>query len=313
MTTADEAGIGTAEAQMDPEMAAIARRLPKLEGFDLEAMRHHARMSKAEWNEAPLPPGVSVEETRIEGAGGSLEHHVFTPAGATGAPILHLHGGGWAVGNLRSTRALFAGLAQATGRRVEAPHVRQAPEHPHPAPLEDALAAIRAVAQAHGGPVVLAGDSAGAHLALAACLAARDAGTPLPVSALVLYYGCFRRLTDTPSHRRFGSGAFGLSSEKMALFWSMLMPPGTPAPGPDLAAAKMHDLPPVQIQAAGLDPLLDDSLWLHEALANSGAPVELHVWPGVLHGFLGYHADLAAARGALAATAGFLAARSAGA
>src|SRR5690606_6978309 len=90
----------------------------------------------------------------------------------------------YCVGSPATHRSLTARLAKFTGYPVWALDYRLAPEHPHPAALEDALAAYRALRAL--GPVTVAGDSAGGGLALATALALRDAGEPPPAALLLL-------------------------------------------------------------------------------------------------------------------------------
>lgn len=229
--------------------------------------------------------------------GGALE--VRAP-GASGTPVIHLHGGGWSIGSPETHLSLLAGLALATGRPVIAPRVRQAPEHPCPAALDDVH---RALTGRNGRPFVLGGDSAGANLALAAFLRARDRGDPLAVSGLVLYYGCFRRRFDTRSHRDFGEG-HGLTTEKMRRFWEFYAPDGGACA--DLSDADVSGLPPVQLHVAECDPLACDTIWLHDRLRDFGVSAELLIWPGMAHGFLHYASDLPQAREAFARTARFI-------
>src|SRR3954468_12441704 len=100
------------------------------------------------------------------------------------ATILYLHGGGYCVGSPKTHRAVTSQLAGATGLAVFAASYRLAPEHPFPAALEDAVSCLQDLRKA--APVVIAGDSAGAGLALATALAARQRNLAAP-AALVLF------------------------------------------------------------------------------------------------------------------------------
>lgn len=132
----------------------------------------------------PRPSKVAYVESELGGVP-ALE---VVPDGAEArCAVLHLHGGGYVMGSAR-THAGFAGrLARATRARTWVIDYRLAPEHPHPAALDDALAAIRALVERHGASrIALVGDSAGGGLALAALVAQRDAGEPLPAAAALL-------------------------------------------------------------------------------------------------------------------------------
>ena len=132
-----------------------------------------------------VPGGVTRETTTVGGVPGEWLRRTHGTAVRPGC-ILYLHGGAYCVGSPATHRSLTARLAKFTGLPVFALDYRLAPEHPFPAALEDALSAYRAL-HASGGPVVIAGDSAGGGLALATTLALRDAGDPHargPVAAL---------------------------------------------------------------------------------------------------------------------------------
>jgi acetyl esterase len=227
------------------------------------------------------------------------------PPGSTGAPIVHIHGGGWATCDLDTHLAVVAGLARASGRSVLAPHARRAPESPYPAPLADTIAALRFVSNTHPDGFFLSGDSAGANLALAALLSLRDTSDAMPVRSAALFYGCYRRRFDTPSHIRYGDGRYGLSTEKMATFWNLYAPNATDARYADLEGHDMTDLPPLQIHAAQTDILSADSQWLADKVRGHGGAATLLVWDGMAHGFLHYPSGLSSAREAAARAAEF--------
>ncbi|HJN92838.1 MAG TPA: alpha/beta hydrolase, partial [Dehalococcoidia bacterium] len=106
--------------------------------------------------------------------------------------LLYLHGGGYVMGSLNTHRHLSAAIAQATGCAVLTADYRLAPEHPYPAAVDDAFAAYCFLRETgsdgpgRGATPFIAGDSAGAGLAVAAMLTARDAGLPLPAAGILL-------------------------------------------------------------------------------------------------------------------------------
>jgi acetyl esterase len=184
-----------------------------------------------------------------------------------------------------------------------------APEYPFPAPLDDCVAAvrwIRAEAQQLGvdpDRVVLAGDSAGANLALASLLDLRDAGTSTterPCRGGALFYGCFWRRLDTPPHARFGDGSLRLGTDEMRWFWQHYLGDSSrPDPRAEPIYADLRRLPPLFLMAAALDPLFDDTLELDRRLEAAGVARELKVYPGLVHGFLQMTPRCAAARAAV--------------
>jgi acetyl esterase len=219
--------------------------------------------------------------------------------------VIYLHGGGWTFGSVATHDRLMRLLALAADAAVIGVDYRLAPEHPFPAPLEDCLAAIRWVRsradalEVDQGRIVVAGDSAGANLALASLLALRDAGAPPPRGAALLY-GCYSSRLDTPSHVRFGDGSCRLSSAEMGWFWRNYIGPTSADPLAEPLHADLSGLPPLYLMLAAVDPLADDTRELARRLADAGVPHEVREYPGVVHGFLQMTARSAAARRALA-------------
>ncbi len=260
-----------------PDMAIIleeaaAAPLPAPETLPIDVARANFLRANAAWN-TPMPP-VDGQDVTV----GGIACRLLQPADRRNGTIVFVHGGGWTFGT-PATHARFAALlALFTQRAVLLPDYRLVPEHPAPAGIDDVLAVLAAWDAA--GPVVLCGDSAGANIALAAALA-HPAGAPVFLSLL---YGCFSPDFDTPSHTRNGTG-FGLTSERMRWYWRNWQGEAEnprAAPG----RADLAGLPPCHLLAAGLDPLLDDSIRLAGRLAEAGVPVRLDVVPGVIHGFL---------------------------
>jgi acetyl esterase len=180
---------------------------------------------------------------------------------------------------------------------------RLAPEHPFPAPLEDCVAAIRWIRAEAGhlgvdpDRVVLAGDSAGANLALASLL---DLHGDAPCKGAALFYGCFWRRFDTPAHARFGDGSWRLGTAEMRWFWQhYLGDPSIPDPRAEPLHADLRGLPPLYLTAAALDPLYDDTLALDRRLEAAGVERRLDVYPGLVHGFMQMTPRCAAARAAV--------------
>ncbi|MDE1895629.1 MAG: alpha/beta hydrolase [Rhodospirillales bacterium] len=219
--------------------------------------------------------------------------------------MLYLHGGGYFACSPATHRPITGSFAR-QGFMVFAPAYRLAPENPFPAAVDDALASYRALLGAYGAErLVVAGDSAGGGLALAALLAAREAGLAMP-SALVL----FSPWTDL--------AATGASIQANAARESMLVggrmqevadlylqgaDPRTPLASPlygDLAG-----LPPTLIQVSEREILLDDSRRVAEKMNAAGGRAELSMWPNLPHAWQISQAFLPEARQALAQAADF--------
>ncbi|QBX33958.1 alpha/beta hydrolase [Paracoccus liaowanqingii] len=191
-----------------------------------------------------------------------------------GHPILWLHGGGLVFGSPASHAAGASHLSRLTGRPVILPAYRLAPEHPWPAPLEDAAAVLRALGRAD-----VVGDSAGGMLALN--LAQGD-------SAAVTALGLISPNTDRTGAsltRRAQSDLDLMNDDATDLRLARMAFGEDPAArdGASPLQGDLSHLPPVWITAATSEVLLDDTLLLVRALGLAGRPVEAHVEPGLCH------------------------------
>jgi acetyl esterase/lipase/DNA-binding GntR family transcriptional regulator len=227
--------------------------------------------------------------------------------------IVYLHGGGWTFGSNATHLGALAQLNRRTGCEVIGVDYGLAPDHPFPEGLNDCVWAWRWL-RAHRspqGPWFLAGDSSGANLALAAMLDLRHAGDPLPDAGL-LFYGVYDAALESTSHDELGTGAFGLSTQRMRWYRSQylsgrLRDPNDPRVSP--LRADLSGLPPLFLNAAGLDPLRDDTLNLAAKLAAAGTLFQLHRCEGVVHGFMQMSSELDAAALAFDEAAAFIRSR----
>lgn len=283
--------------------------MPPAEGRALTALNNRSR--NANLPEMGTVADIWVEADRALGSE-RCRMRVLVPEDADAGAILFVHGGGFAFGSPESHERSARVLALETGMPVLMPDYRLAPEHPYPAGLLDVIACLRGAFAASvsagvaPGPLLVGGDSAGANLALAAMLHEQSAGRP-PVSGALLFYGCFARNFTTPSYEDFADGP-GLTRAKMQRFWDWYAdhrhldddPLACPLAASD---ATLAALPPLYLLAAAVDPLLSDTLRLHERLRAIGRNEGVTVVPGVTHGFLQNTLDLKAAREALSAAA----------
>lgn len=272
----------------------------------VEAARASTQAFQAFLN-AGGPQMERLEEVVLENAAPPLRLRLYHPRGGT-APrpaYLHIHGGGFALGSLDSLDRWKREIADEADMVVVGLDYALAPEHPYPTAIHQVLAALRWLREngaAHGidgARLAVGGDSAGGNLALNALLRLRDAGEPLPALGAVIY-GMLSARHDTPSHRDRGDGRFGLSTERLEWFWSRYLP--DPALREDAGAAPLHaelqGLPRLLLQAAALDPLLDDTVNLGRRLTEAGVPHGMTVYAGVPHGFIGQTALLTKANAA---------------
>jgi acetyl esterase len=257
------------------------------------------------------PELAHVETIHIGGPGGPLRARVYQPENAAGqGAIYYIHGGGWFACNVDTHDRMLRFLAQQSGLTVFSLDYRLAPEHAYPAALEDCRAGwhwLRANApqlRINPSRIAVAGDSAGANLALALCISERDAARPMPAAAALLY-GCFAPGVETASRERYGTGQYGLTGVRMDWYWAHYLASHRPAP-PYYATplhADLHSLPPHYIGIAACDVLADENHLLAAKLRAAGAQVEVDIWPKLTHGCLQMTRDAAAARAAVSAVA----------
>jgi acetyl esterase/lipase len=228
---------------------------------------------------------------------------------------LHLHGGGWTLGDADMQDPALWDVVTATGLAAVSVGYRLAPEHPFPAGPDDCEDAARWLVERGaaelGAPPVLAigGESAGAHLAALTLLRLRDRhGMGGAFRAANLVFGVFD-LGMTPSQRRWG-GKLILSPELLRFFGDAFVPgidlEARRAPDVSPLHADLHGLPPALFVVGTADPLLDDSLFMAARWSAAGNHAELRVWAEGCHGFTAF--PIAAGRAGNAAQIAFLAA-----
>jgi acetyl esterase len=166
---------------------------------------------------------------------------------------------------------------------------RLAPEHPFPAAVEDAFAAVRWVAgnaeeiAADPSRIAVAGDSAGGNLATVVCLLAREVGSPKIVFQL-LVVPVTEYLPDNASYRENGDGYY-LTRGFMEWFFELYKPDPTDWRAFPATAASLAGLPPALVLTAEFDPLRDEGEAYAGRLEAAGVPVTLHRFNGTIHQF----------------------------
>jgi epsilon-lactone hydrolase len=254
-----------------------------------------------------LAEDVAVEPVS---AAGVRAEWTSTPNAVANRAILYMHGGGYVIGSLDSHRHAAAEMGRAAGTRVLALDYRLAPEHPFPAPVEDAVAGYRyLLAQGFAAShIALAGDSAGGGLVVAAMLAIRDAGLPQPACGW-----CISPWIDMEST---GASIIGKSAEdpgvqKAGLDFMAKAYLGGGDPRNPLASplhADFKGLGPLLIQVGAAETLLDDSVRLAALAGAAHVAVSLEIWPEMIHVWHVYHQVLAGGRKAIANGGAFVSA-----
>lgn len=266
---------------------------------------------RADWD--ALFGSVAVDAAVQPVAIGALSGEWITAPGAdTRRVVLYFHGGGFQVGSVRSHRELMAGISAVGGCRVLGLDYRLAPEHRYPSALEDACTAYDwLVAQGFApSDIVVAGDSAGGNLVLAALLRLRAAGRVLPAGAVLMSAWTDMTASGASYVTRAQSDPIHQRPMILAMARNYLGPDGDardPLVSPLLAdPADLAALPPLLIQVGERETVLDDSLSFAAKARAAGVDVELEVWDGMIHVFQQFPAELPEAREALASIGRFL-------
>ncbi len=282
--------------QLDPEAVALlevmrAAGAPQPYALPVEQAREQMRAALVTRGE-PIPLH-RVEDISLPTLHGSLDMRLFRPADGVLPIALFLHGGGWTLNDLDTHDRLCRRIARRSGWLVAALDYRRAPEHRHPAALEDAQLAYRWLldnGERIGGDVsrvALVGESSGATMAASLTLLLRDVGAQLPVLQILAYpivdvYGRW------PSHQERGSG-YTLDSEFVRWSFENYLSAGHDPTDPyllPLTAVDHTGLPPTLVMTAEFDPLRDEGIAYAQRLAEAGVVVEHVHAADQMHSFL---------------------------
>ena len=230
----------------------------------------------------PVAEDVTCETAEM---GGVPAEWISAPGASEDRILFYLHGGGYCIGSLNTHREMISRIARAGQARALSVEYRLAPEDPHPAALEDSLAAYRGLLADGADParIVIGGDSAGGGLTLATLVALRDAGDPLPAAAV-----CLSPWTDLE-----GTGESATTKADVDPMIKMdddRTMARNYAGGADLREpllsplyADLRGLPPMLIQVGTREVLLDDSTRFADSAREAGVDVTLEPWEEMIH------------------------------
>ena len=288
----------------DPELAEILAANPRLSSTVLP--EHVSRFREAQAappfriGDEQLRRGgrIDFEERRIAAADGDgeIDLLILRPAGAAAARpgLCYFHGGGMFSGDNRTGIDPVLDWVEALGLVVLSAGYRLAPEHGHPAPVEDCFAALawmdaqRETLGLDGQPLIVAGASAGGGLAAGVSLLVRERGGPA-LSDQVLMCPMLDDCARFPSSTALnGEGVWDSRSNRTG--WEALL--GAAGGGPDVPSCAapsreqdLHGLPAAFVDVGSAETYRDEAIDYASRLAQSGVLVELHVWAGAFHGF----------------------------
>lgn len=282
--------------QLDPDAQALLEVMsavgaPQVYEVPVEEARQQMRAALIERG-APIPLH-DVRQISLPTPYGPLAMRLFRPASGVLPVALFLHGGGWSVNDLDTHDRLCRLIARRSGCLVAALDYRLAPEHRHPAALQDAHLVYRWLLdnaeqlQADTSAVALVGESSGATTAVCLSLLLRDLGAPMP-TYLALAYPIAGSFDDWPSYGERGTGyTLDLKFTKWAL--ANYLPDGYNPSDPylmPLASEDLSGLPPTLVMTAEFDPLRDEGIALAQRLASAGVNLEHVHAEDQMHGFL---------------------------
>ncbi len=232
----------------------------------------------------PLAPDVTHEPTVV---GGVRAEWVAAPDAHEDRVVLYLHGGAYVMGSINTHRDLAGRISRASGARVLNVDYRLAPEHPHPAAVEDSTAVYRwLIGEGYdAADLAVAGDSAGGGLTVATLVALRDQKQPLPAAGVCLspwvdLEGVGESMTTKADVDPMVQREHLVM---MAKHYLADHPPRTPLAAP--LYADLSGLPPLYVQVGTAETLLDDSVRLAERARKAGVDVTLEQWDDMIHVF----------------------------
>lgn len=265
-------------AQLQPLIEAMRARKAQMPAKLAEVRAEFATYT-AVW---PFPEGVSRQNLS---AGGRPAAWFLPRECSPRRVILYLHGGGYCIGSIETHAAMMARIALAAQARLLAIDYRLAPEHPHPAAVQDAVAAYEwLLAEGHDPTDIgIAGDSAGGGLTIAAMVALRDRGISLPAAGVCISpWVDLEGLGDSMSTR---AAEDPMIDRAGVLQFARLFLNGADARDP-LAAplhARLAGLPPLLIQVGTAETLLDDATRITARARMAGVDVSLEIYDGMVH------------------------------
>jgi monoterpene epsilon-lactone hydrolase len=247
-----------------------------------------------------FPPPADVEVQPVN-AGGVPAEWVIPPGVSAQRTILYLHGGGYVVGAPRGYREMVSRIARAAQAQALTIDYRLAPENPHPAAVEDAVAAYRWLlgSRVEPGRTVLAGDSAGGGLTAATLVSLRDQGDRLPAAGVCICPWVDLEITGKSMDTNAEADPLVKRDvvTNMAAGYLQGQDPRTPLASP--LHAELRGLPPLLIQVGKSETLLDDASRLAERARIAGVDVTYEAWPDMIHVWHAFGSFLPEARQAI--------------
>jgi len=283
---------------LDAELVPFAALLPSLDLSDVGKMRGILRQMAAQKKEFISDVALTVEDKLVPNTEDSVDVTVrsYRPTDVDSflPGILYMHGGGYVSGDLNMSDAWCRRLAADVGALVVSVDYRLAPENVFPAALNDCYAVLEWMAT-NGNElgldvtrIAVAGDSAGANLATATAIRARDNNGPQLCFQSLSIPGLDDRQTSVSvkSGTHTPLWTANMSAQSWAYYLGASYTPGSEDVPPLAAPARVEDLsnlPPAFVVACDFDPLRDEALEYGMRLAQANVRTEMHLYPGTFH------------------------------
>ena len=281
-------------AVIDTETAAFNERIekelsaaPPLYRFEPQVIRDARAAGYSVFG--PVKHLDEAQSRRVPGPAGDIPVRVFIPD-EVAAVYMHIHGGGFMLGGADQQDEFLADICKTCRVAVVSAGYRLAPENPYPAGPDDCEAvavwlAENSMAEFGSHRLAIGGESAGANLAVATLLRMRNRHDFSGFCAAVLTYGGYD-LSMTPSARRWGQRYLILNTKIIEWFHENYVQ-GANVFDPDISPlyADLSAMPPALFTVGTLDPLMDDSLFMHVRWLAAGNRSQLAVYPGGMHTF----------------------------
>lgn len=292
--------------RLDPELEGVLRhvleRVPSSLTVDLiPSVRATAGQFAPSDSELHRDGAIVVEEVLATGScgGPDVPLLVCRPRGVSATDralpaVYYIHGGGMVMGNNRTGLDSVLDWVETFPLVLVSVEYRLAPEHPHPAPIQDCFDGLEWTAShaaelgIDAGKIILAGGSAGGGLAAGLALMARDGGGPALAGQLLMAPMIDDRSDQPSTYELIGEGIWDRISNLTG--WGALL--GESHGGPDVSvyaaparASDLSGLPATYIDVGSVDTLRDESVDFAARIWRAGGSAELHVWSGAFHGF----------------------------
>jgi len=280
----------TMNYQIDPEITAFLDKSTSAypENVLELSMHEHRECYRVlcEMFQAPIPKEITKQDSFITGRDGhAIPIRYYYPEDNNSETlIMYLHGGGFVVGNLESHDSICAEIAHKTKINLISIDYRLAPEHLHPAQIEDTQDAFLTL---DTGRTIIAGDSAGGTLAAALCIAQQNTDRQ-PIGQLLIYPYLGGMHLNLDSHQE-GSDAPAMTSQDVEDFislWCGGKPNWKDSTFAPILHTDLSGLPPCIALAAEVDPIRDDALVYVEKLTSAGSKAKAILDKGLPHGHL---------------------------